>query len=35
MLAEPEHQEMSGQIEVAWITLCTVSHPLMVQDRVS
>ena len=33
-LAAPEHQEMSGQVEVTWITLCTVAHSLMVHARV-
>ena len=34
-LAETEHQEMNGQVEVTWITLCTVAHSLMVHARVS
>ena len=29
-LAAPEHQEMSGKVEVTWITLRTVAHSLMV-----
>ena len=35
MLADPEHQEMNGQVEVTWRTLHTVAHFLMVHDRVS
>ena len=34
-LAEPKHQEMNGQVEVTWRTLRTVTHSLMVHDRVS
>ena len=34
MLAAPGHQEMNGQIEVTWRTLCTVAHSLMVHARV-
>ena len=34
-LAAPEHQEMNGQVEVTWRTLCTISHSLMVHARVS
>ena len=34
MLAAPEHQEMNGQVEVTWRTLCTVAHSLMVHARV-
>ena len=34
-LAAPEHQEMNGQVEVTWRTLCTVAHSLMVNTRVS
>ena len=34
MLAAPEHQEMNGQVEVTWGTLCTVAHALMVHARV-
>ena len=30
-----EHQEMNGQVEVTWITLCTISHSLMVLAQVS
>ena len=30
----PEHQEMNGQVEVTWRTLCTVAHALMVHARV-
>ena len=33
-LAAPEHQEMNGQVEVTWRTVCTVAHSLMVHDRV-
>ena len=33
-LAAPEHQEMNGQVEVAWRTLRTVAHALMVHARV-
>ena len=32
-LAAPEHQEMSGKVEVTWITLRTVAHSLMVHAR--
>ena len=32
-LAAPEHQEMNRQVEVTWITLCTVAHSLMVHAR--
>ena len=35
MLAAPEHQEMNGQVEGTWITLCTVVHYLMVNARVT
>ena len=34
-LAATEHQEMNGQVEVTWRTLCTVAHSLMVHARVS
>ena len=34
MLAEPEHQEMNGQVEVTWRMLRTVAHSLMVHARV-
>ena len=34
-LAAPENQEINGQVEVTWITLCTISHSLMVNARVS
>ena len=34
VLAAPEHQEMNGQVEVTWRTLCTVSHSLMLHARV-
>ena len=34
MLAEPEHQEMNGQVEVTWITLRAAAHSLMVHARV-
>ena len=30
----PEHQETNGQVEVTWIMLRTISHSLMVHDRV-
>ena len=33
-LAVPEHQEMNGQVEVTWRTLCKVAHALMVHARV-
>ena len=33
-MAAPEHQEMNGQVEVTWRTLCTVTHALMVYARV-
>ena len=33
-LAAPEHQDMNGQVEVTWRTLCTVAHYLMVHARV-
>ena len=33
-LADPEHQEINGQVEVIWRTLCTISHSLMVHARV-
>ena len=34
MLAATEHQEMNGQVEMTWITLCTVAQSLMVHARV-
>ena len=34
-LAETEHQEKNRQVEVAWRTLHTISHSLMVHARVS
>ena len=34
ILAAPEHQEMNGQVEVTWRTLCTVAHAIMVHARV-
>ena len=34
MLAAPYHQEMNGQVEVIWRTLCTISHCLMLNARV-
>ena len=34
-LASPEHQKISGQVEVTWRTLGTISHSLMVHSRVS
>ena len=34
MLAAPEHQEMSRQVEVTWRMLRTVAHYLMVHARV-
>ena len=33
-LSAPEHQEMNGQVEVTWRTLCTVAHYNMVNARV-
>ena len=33
-LAAPEHQEMNGQVEVTWRTLCTIAHNIMVHARV-
>ena len=33
-LASPEHQEMNGQVEVTWRTLCKIAHSLMVHARV-
>ena len=33
-LAAPEHQEINGQVEVTWRTLCTIAHALMVHARV-
>ena len=33
-LAALEHQEMNGQVEVTWRTLCAVVHALMVHARV-
>ena len=33
-LSAPEHQEMTGQVEVNWRTLRTVAHSLMVHARV-
>ena len=29
MLADPEHQEMNGQVKVSWRTVCTIVHLLM------
>ena len=34
MLVAPDHQEMSGWVEVTWRTLRTISHSLMVHARV-
>ena len=34
-LAAPEHQEINGQVEVTWRTLCTIANSLMVHARVS
>ena len=34
-LAAPEHQEMSGQVEVTWRTLRIIAHVFMVHARVS
>ena len=34
-LAAPEHQEMSGKVEVTWITLLTIAHSIMVHAIVS
>ena len=33
-LADPEHQEMNGQVEVTWIRLRTIVHSLMVHAGV-
>ena len=33
-LADLEHQEMNGQVGVAWRTLCTIAHSLMVHAQV-
>ena len=33
-VAAPENKEMNGQFKVTWITLCTISHSLMVHARV-
>ena len=35
MLAVPKHQEINGQVEVTWRTLCTVAHSLMAHARFS
>ena len=35
MLADPEHQEINGQVEVTWRTLLKTAHSLMVHARVS
>ena len=32
-LAAPEDQDINGQVEVTWRTLCTVAHALMVHAR--
>ena len=32
-LAAPEHQEMSGQVEVTWRTFCTIAPFLMVHAQ--
>ena len=34
-LVVPEHQEMKGKVEMAWRTLSTVAHFIMVHARVS
>ena len=34
-LAAPEHQDLTRQVEVTWITLRTIAHSLMVHARVS
>ena len=34
-LAALEHQEINGQVELAWITLCTIAHANMVHARAS
>ena len=31
-LADPDHQEMNGQLEVTWRTLRTISHSLVVHS---
>ena len=33
-LAAPEHQEMNGKVEVTWRTLRTITHSLMIHERV-
>ena len=33
-LSASEHQEMNGQVEVKWRTLCTIEKSLMVHARV-
>ena len=35
LLAEPEPQEINGQVEVAWKTLRTTEHSIMVHGRVT
>ena len=32
-IAEPEHQEMNGQVEGTWRTLRTIAHSLIVHAR--
>ena len=34
-LSAPEHQEITGQVEVTWRKLRTIAHSLMVHVRVS
>ena len=34
MLAAPEHKEMNGQVGVTLRTLHTITHSIMVHDRV-
>ena len=33
MLAALDYQEMNRQVEVTWITLCTITHSLMVHAQ--
>ena len=33
-LAAPEYQEINGQVEVTWRTLCTITYSIMVHARV-
>ena len=34
-LAEPDHHEINGQVEVTWQKLPTITHSIMVHARVS